>query len=338
MPKRAKNGKKPGIDELLDDDEIFDRFKELKRFFEHNWGRIGLELQGVRNPAKVTPILKSIPGIEWWQSFREHEPLGCLLKYESAIGGRAEITSREVSITRKQFKEADDAQHKLSSEFYPAQKKADEVTVALNVLKSQGGDLAVGEAADKLRVAELVAHANRLNAEFQEAQKRCRELRDKLLVESAWYARAEIVKFVLSERHSASPTSFAKAMAGMPEYGWVHSLRRCTKMKDKLNTRVEYPYQLFQLVAELTRKMKTFDLSKLENELRDALLANNADPLLRAYVSPHWRYMKRVLSDFHGNDFRPFEWPYKIIGKFMEYAEKPKTLVEVELAKLEELK
>lgn len=338
MSKRTKNAKKPGMEVLLDSNELLDRYKVLKRFFENNWGRIGLELQRVRKPENVTPILKLVPGIEWLQSFREHDPLGCLLKYENIIGGHTKIKSWEIALTRKQLKEADAAKYKVSSEYYPAQKRADEVVTALNALKSQQGDsLAASDVAERLRVTELVARANRLNVEFQEAHRRLQDLKKKLLVESAWYARNEIVKFAKSRRYVATPITFAKAMAGLPEYGWIHSFRRCEQIKEEPGAHIEYAYQLFQLLMGLSRKMKPLNLAKLEMRLRNKLLDQDANWLLREYVSPHWAYMKQAFAECRGKRFKRSELPYKIIGRFLENLERPKTAAEIELAKLEQL-
>jgi hypothetical protein len=73
MPKKAKNPKKLGRDELIDSDKLLDRYEDLKQFFEHNWGRIGLELQRVRKPDEVKSIMKLVPGVEWVHLFaRKH--------------------------------------------------------------------------------------------------------------------------------------------------------------------------------------------------------------------------------------------------------------------------
>jgi hypothetical protein len=192
-------------------------------------------------------------------------------------------------------------------------------------------------AAEKFKLRELTASASRLEAEFRQAQKRRQELKEKLLSQSAWYGRNEIVKFARSRRHVATPVTFAKAMAGLPEYGWIHSFRKCKQIKEEPGAHIEYPYQLLQLLRELSRKMKPLDLGKLEKKLQNKLLDQDANWLLREYVSPRWAYMKQAFAECRGKRFDRSELPYKIIGNFLENVERPKSIPEVELAKREQL-
>jgi hypothetical protein len=332
--------KKPGKDEVLNAEELLERYKPLKQFFEHNWGRIGLELRRLRKPDGVRATLNLVPGVEWCIPFREEAPLGCLLK-----DGSAKVGWRDVALTRQQFKEADETEHSLSLAYYAAQKEADEVTTALNVLIYQAVVtircfqffLVAFIAAEKFKLRELTASASRLDAEFRQAQKSRQELEEKLLSQSAWYARNEIVKFARSKRHVASPATLAKAMAGLPEYGWIHSFRKCKQIKEDPGAQIEYPYQLLQLLTELSRKMKPLDLGKLEMKLQNKLLDPDTDWLLRACVSPQWAYMKQAFAECRGKGFDRSVLPYKIIGKFLENVERPKSIAEAELAKREQL-
>jgi hypothetical protein len=340
MSKKANNAKKPGKDEVLNAEELLERYKPLKKFFEHNWGRIGLELQRLRKPDEVRATLNLVPGVEWCIPFREEAALGCLLK-----DGSAEVGWRDVALTRQQFKEADATEHSLSSEYYPARKEVDEATTAVNVLIHQAVItvpcfqffFVAFIAAEKLKLRELAACASRLDAEFRQAQKRRQELEEKLSSQSAWYARNEIVKFARSKRHIATPATFAKAMAGLPEYAWIYSFRKCEQIKEEPGAHIEYPYQLFQLLTELSRRMKPLNLGKLEMKLQNKLLDQDANWLLRASVSPHWAYMKQAFAECRGKRFDRSELPYKIIGKFLENVERPKSIAEAELAKREQL-
>jgi hypothetical protein len=340
MANKAKVAKKPGKDEVVSAETLLKRYTPLKRFFEHNWGRIGLELQRLREPNDVRATLKLVPGIEWCTPFREEAPLGCLLK-----DGSAKVGWRDLALTRQQYEDADGTEHRLSLEYYAARQKEDEVTPALNILISQAVMtiryfqffLVAFIAADKLKVRELKANASRLEREFRQAQKRRQELNEKLLSQSAWFARNEIVRFVKSKQYTTTPTNLAKAMAGVPEYGWIHSFRRCKHIKEKPEDHVEYCYQLLQLLTGFSRKMKPLNLGKLEVKLKNKLLDKDTNWLLREYVSPHWAYMKQAFAECRGKRLKRSELPYKIVGRFLENLERSKTLTEVELAKLEQL-
>jgi hypothetical protein len=340
MSKKARIAKKPGKDEAIGAEELLERYTPLKQFFEHNWGRIGLQLQRLHNPDDIRATLKLVPGVEWCIPFREEAPLGCLLK-----DGAAEVGWRDVALTRQQLKDAEAIEHNLSLEYHPTRQNAEEAATALKVLISQLKTAiqffpffaVIFIAAEKLGLRELAASSSRLEAEFRQAQKGRQNLKEKLLSQSAWYARNEIVRFAKSRRYVATPITFAKAMAGLPEYGWIHSFRKCGQIKEKPGAHIEYAYQLFQLLMELSRKMKPLYLAKLEMKLRNKLLDKDANWLLRSYVSPHWAYMKQAFAECRGKGFERSELPYKIMGRFLAHLERPKAAIEVELAKREQL-
>jgi len=216
MPKKAKNPKKLGRPEAIDCEELLKRYRALKQFFEHNWGRIGLEFQRVRKPDDVRVVLKMVPGVEWCTPFRQEASLGCIL-----MDGGSAVDARELAGTREQYEGADATEHRLSLEYYPLRQKADEATIALKVFISQLSlgirffpfFFVVAVAGEKLGIRDLTIRSSRLEAKFQQAQKKTRDLREKLLSQSAWYTRNEVVRFARSRRHVGTPTTFAKAIA-----------------------------------------------------------------------------------------------------------------------------
>jgi hypothetical protein len=349
MGRKAKNVDKPGSDEVLSDRELLERYKKLKSFFEYNWGRIGLELQAIKKPVEITPLLRLVPHIENCAPFCEYAALGCLLKYEDGKGGRTNIGPREIETTRRQFKDADDQASRLSREYYPAKQKADEIATALSahisqILLQTGSIHSVHAVASggarKLGLLGLTNRAALLEEHFQQAQKKRHELREQLWFESAWYARNQIVNFVKSESYELTPVAFAKAMAGLPEYAWITSVRRCREIKEvkeETEMRAEYPYQLFQLIVRILRKLKPLNLDKLQTKLLDQLLRKDTDWSLNAYMSSEWFDMQRAFDDCRLKKFNRSVLPYKIIKAFVENAERPKSLAEVELAKLHPL-
>jgi hypothetical protein len=341
MKKNAKNAtKKLGRPDVLKPKELVTRYEGLKQFFEHNWGRIGLELRKVRNPERVRTILKMVPQVEWCIPFREGARLACLLKHASA-----DVNSRELRLTRKRHDEAVAAESRLSSEFYPTRQKADEASNALRAAISPLGDaiqcpsffcLAAG-LAEMLSVRELTKRASATEANLRETQQTRRELGELVMSEEGWHARNEVVKFVRSRRYVGNPENFAKAMAGLPEYGWLHSFRKCEASLIKSTSWVEYSYQLFEILKSIVQKVKPLKLSKVELKLRDKLLDADTDPPFRAWVAPNWAYMKQAFAEHRGKRFNRSELPYKIMGTFLANVERSKSMVEVELAKREQL-
>lgn len=342
MAKNAENAiKELGRRRVLKPAELAKRYKGLKQFFEHNWGRIGLELQKVRDPERVRAILKTVPGVEWCIPFRENAPFTCLLNDAST-----KANSRTVSLTRKQYDEVMKAESRLSTEFYAARQRADEVNTALKVAIAPLGDairfppffcIAAG-LAEKLGAKRMTDIAIEAEKNYRETYQRRQNLWELLNSQAGWYARNEVVKFARNRRHTpGKPENFAKAMAGLPEYGWLHSFRTCEKVLDRSNSWVEYPYQLFLILKSIIQSVKPLKLSTVELKLQSKLMDGKTDPLLRAWVGPRWWDMKQAFLDNRGKRFKRSELPYKIMGAYLARTESPKSPLEVELAKREQL-
>ncbi len=337
MPEKTKR-QKLGRDELISTKKLVDRYNALKQFFENSWGRIGLELQRVRKPDDVQVVLRLIPGVEWCQPFREEKPLGCLLK-----DGSTEVGWREVRLTRQQYKNAMESEHLLSSEHHPARQKAEDATTALNVLISQfvsappsfKSFFAVAVAAEELGVLELRSKANQMEEVLQQAREQRQSLGNRLSAQAAWYARNEVVNFVQSQRHTVTPRNIAKAMAGLPEYGWIQSFRRLDSIKDE--SPATFDYQLFDLLKSIVQETKRLNLDKIESKLREKLIHKDCDPSLRSHVKPHWGYMKQAFAEHRGTRFTRRDLPYRIMGSYFDNIVRPKSIPEIELAKRSEL-
>jgi hypothetical protein len=340
MPKKTINRKKLGRTEVIKPQDLLKRYKDLKQFLEHNWGRIGLELQRVRKPDQVREILKLVPGVEWCTPFRDEAPLGCLRK-----DGSTEVRWRELGLTRQQHKDVLATEDALRPEYYGTQQQAEEAVTALKSAISQFGPaitvfplfFLVSLLAKELAVEELIDKANRLKTSYQQAQKARQMVEERLASQEAWYARNEIIEFVVSRRYSGNPTTLAKAMAGLPEYGWLHSFRKCKTLEDESALFIEYPYQVFELLKTIVQKMKPLNLNKIEMRLRNKLLQEDTDPLLRAYMTPNWAYMKQAFAECRGKRNKRSELAYSIVGRFLDIVESPKTIAQVELAKRDHL-
>jgi hypothetical protein len=340
MPKKAKNPKKLGRDEVIDSDKLLDRYEDLKQFFEHSWGRIGLELQRVRKPDEVEAILRLVPGVEWCPPFREEAHLGCMLKK-----GNAKVEWRELRQTRELHSKAVDNEHRLRLKYYETRQQAEEAITALRAACNQFAAVlrffpffaTVFLLSNRLGVQKLSDNLNQLGASCSEAQTTRHELEVRLTSQLAWYSRNEIVEFAGSKRYVGTPVTFAKAMAGLPEYRWLHSFRKCQAIQERSTRHVEYAYQIFDLLKVIVRKTKPLNLGEVEIKLREKLLQQDTDPILRSHMTPNWAYMKQAIAECRGKRFKRTELPYKIMGRFVDIAESPKTLPEVELAKREQL-
>lgn len=341
MPKRAKKSEKAevklGRPESIRPDDLPRRFNDFKHFMENNWGRIGLDLQRVRKPAEVRTILKLVPGVESWRAF-QGRPATCLLEDDEI-----EVEKRELDLLRRQHENADNTERRLYSDYNSTYEKAAAATTALKATISQFGAApllpqsfwVIFLTARALRVEKLTNETNRIKDSLDLARETKQELKKQLTPRSAWFARSEVVKFRKSTQFENSAINFAKAMAGLPEYGWLHSFRKCSKIRDVSDTATSL--LLFKILERLAKKAKPINLGKLEVRFRNELLKDETNLFVRGYVGPNWAYMKRAFAECRGKGYKRAELPYRIMGSFLYHMERPKSVTEVELAKLEQL-
>jgi hypothetical protein len=336
MTKKNKNPQKFGRPE----EEIEDlprRFREMKNFLENYWGRIGLRLKTVNEPEQVRTILNLVPNVEWNIPFRGHAT--CLIAPLAT-----KTTGNEVRETRRKLKESTRKYEQLWSEYLDTNQAAQQATTALNSAIVQF-QLALGQLsffvvifliATELKVEEVNRHSRSLEASAREAQKERNLLQESLRAQEAWFARNEIVKFAHNKRHARTLLNFARAMAGLPEWGWFHSRRMCEPITyDPTPTP---PQQIFELITSITRNMKPVKLKNVEKRLRSELLNQNANYRLRDYVTPHWSYLQEAIRYCEGKGFKRSALPYTIMDRFLYHLERSKTPAEFEIAKANQLK
>ena len=110
-----------GRPEELQLEDLPDRFRDMKRFVEYNWGRIGLGLKSADSPDDVRKTLILVPGIEQLAPFRGHAR--CLIATESV-----EADDNELRATRRRYKDAVHREDRLWSDYHEARKNAREVS------------------------------------------------------------------------------------------------------------------------------------------------------------------------------------------------------------------
>lgn len=333
-----KTTKRIGRSEALGAEQLLKRCQLFKWFLEENWGRIGLELQKVREPEDVLFALRLVPSAELRQPFCD-EPSACLIRE-----GSIEADSRELSVTRKRHDEAIIHERHLFSEYQSVYQKAGNAGTALRSIISELGPvlgfsqfiLVVTVVAKKLQIEELTTHLKLMGESYRQAVQNKQVLYEQLLRQEAWYARNEIAEFAQAARYEKSPINFAKAMAGLPEYSWLYSHRKCSEIEDESLFAKSPNYRVFELLRVITKKIKRMNTVRigisLEHELRKE---ENRDLLSR--FGPNWAYMKQALAQCRGKRVKRPEIPYRIMSDFLRNIESPKNAAEIELAKLEQL-
>lgn len=339
VPKKTRKPKKRlGRPEMVKPEELLNRYHDLKEFLEQNWGRIGWALQRVRKPADVRKVLELVPRVEFRRPFNQ-EPAVCLLE-DGEIG----IKKRELDRMRQQYRDAAADEDRLRwSEHHVAFQKAEDATTALKSIISEFGLLlrfypfifVTLVLAKKLEVDKLRNTAIRLKEALSLAQEKKTLLHKQLRSRNAWFARNEIVEFRKSERYEKNAINLTKAMAGLPEYKWLHSFRKCSKFQDE--SAPAPGYLLFELIKAVVKKIRPINLGRIEKKLQIELLRDDTDPRVRGYVEPNWAYLRQAIAECRGKGFKRAELPYKMMGKFLDNVERPKTMPEIELAKQDQL-
>lgn len=334
--KNNKSETKLGRPEELKIEDLPKRFRDMKTFLENFWGRVGLGLKRVRKPEDVRAVLTLVQGIEWMTSFKGHAI--CLIAPNAV-----EVSPNELRATRRKHKAAEALEQRCWTEYHEANPKAQQAATAFQQAMSQfGGALdrfefffVVSLVADKLKVKELTTLVPNLWDAVLKAQQEKNTLKDALNAQEAWFARNEVVEFAKNRRYSKSLLNFARAMAGVPEWGWFHSRRTCEKIQDKSGP--TYPHKVFELLNTVIRKTKPLSLSRVEKRFREELLGSDADPMLKGYVAPQWDYLEEAIRFCKGKEFKRSELPFKIMDRFIYHCERGKSTIDIELAKRNEL-
>jgi hypothetical protein len=339
MVKKSRNSTKLGRREIISRDKLLERCKALKQFLEGEWGRIGLELQRVRKPEDVRNVLRLVPNIEWRRPFHEH-PAMCLI-----VDGSEAVDRAHLARTHREYEKAEQDEQLRWSEYHSAQQQMRSAVEAVNSFIAYFQSAIILRpffiiafvVAQGLEVEQIRIKAGQTDESIHAAQKKKVELKEQLSRQDAWYARNETVKFAKNHRYEKTPLNFARAMAGLPDYGWLHSLRRCLALKDEFLSTQSFYYQLFLLIRNIVQRMKHVNLQKAEISLKKELLKEGSDPMLRAFVSPNWAYLQQAFAECRGKGFKRTELPYKIMGCYLTNVERPKGSAETELAKKNQL-
>ena len=342
MAENNTSSKKRGRRELLDAENILDRFKGLKVFLEDNWGRVGNALIRARKPGDIRSALKRVPNVESCIPFRD-QAAACLLGPSCA-----EVNWRRVRQTRQRYEEAVKAVDRLWPEYQDLHRKADDAERAVQAFTSQFPNskhskrrlAAIRNVERQLGLHELMEKKKEIQASMEVAQKTKDKLKKLLSWQEGSFGRSELLRFVENNRFEKSLLNFAKAMAGLPDYGWLHSFRKCSgalEGQHELLQTKRTNHQLFELIETIVKKAKTMNLVKIQIKLKTELLKTDTDIFLKGHVCPNWGYVEQSFAECRGKRYRRADMTFRIMGRILHNLERPKTITEVELAKRKRL-
>jgi hypothetical protein len=337
MPKSRDIPKKIGRPEEIDLDDLDDlntRYKDMKWFLENNWGRVSRRLKELNKPDDVSALFRSIPSVEWCKPFRGHAL--CLITEKITA-----VSPEEVRLTRRKWKQAAKNEEMLWTKYHEVSQRAQTAVTGLKAAISEfygaRGTLlffqVVNIVSASLDVQDLTERSSQLLADVRAAQAVKNSLRQILNEQEGWFAQNEVVEFAKNRRYGKTLLNCARAFAGMPEWGWFHSRRTCEQLITK-QPAAAAPYELFELLRKIARTVKPLKLSRIEIRLRAELLRPQ-HALLRGYLAPQWYYVQESIH--HCIAIKRSEVPSVIMDRFMYHCDRPKTVMETEIARRNQL-
>jgi hypothetical protein len=322
---------------VLEDEELFKQYGALKYFLEFNWGRVGLKLQHVKKPQDVSSAIQLVPRFEQLPAFRDYNAL-C---FSNDATGPVRFSA--VRKTKQMHEEANEAVSSRWTELHTSGQKFDSARNRLRIAVPELSGLAsslpvfISLFAMVFVVQQLQHQFENARLRLEEAQKYEGELGKRRAAQEAWFAQNEIVQMRRSKRRELSADNLAKAMAGMPEYGWFNSFRRCEDLdihsfKHLRLLPPPYPYQLFEMVTHIVKRMKPLKIERVKKRLLGELRLEE-NTLLRETVKIHWLHMQRAFADCRGKRLTRHTLPYFLIGSFLDRMELGTSAFDTELAK-----
>lgn len=320
MPKKSKKLGRPEETSL---EELNKRCSALRMFFEDEWGRIGLDLQHARKPDDILSALRLVPGVDWRPAFRDFETR-CLLN-----PGSRPSDAKQLDNLRKRHKQAVDVRSRLILEQH---RMGPEVEKATNAFKDAMNSFSAGlhffsfffvvfAIAKHLRVQELRCEWNDLVVAYRKGIADEKSIAELLSASEGWFARNEVVEFARNRRYRKDrPIDFAIALAGLPKYCWLYSIRKYKRLP-AVSTKPTFKYQLFEVLQSIIKKTKRLDWTEIEKRLETKLLSRDTETMLRAYISPYWWYMKSAIADCRGKGLKRPLIPYRIMGNYLNNIE-----------------
>jgi len=196
----------------IDDGRLFGVRDHLVWLLESTWPDVGGGLSTIKNPADVCAALQI------WEQ-RSHEYTAQLLLRPSSSPATAKVLNER----RRRLGELNETvrnAHEFLEKSWESFERAMRIIPVTQL--SQNEQKVIDDAIRKR--AEVLAHAGTELLTFRDRQAQLeRILRDG----EAYFARAEFVRFLRSDRYEIRPLNIANALAGLPYIGWRQSAKRC---------------------------------------------------------------------------------------------------------------
>lgn len=279
----------------LDEDTLINRRDNLLGLIEADWGVFGWELKNAKSVSDVRNAFKLIdPGIQ--------HHIQIVMRDTEAKKTRKELRQQQRRLLELE------ANPKTASREKERRERWEKADAALQQARGTDREIEI-----RLVVEARQREHSEAQANYEALLRTIGESRTKYVDAQAYFAQAELLRFVRSRRYSFAPINLANAMAGLPEMGWRQSAKRCGRHKRKHGDTTSY--WLFKLVRTVVEQGVRG--SNLKETVRLKLERQRDDSDYRVQeVRKNWYHLRRAFDIVSEQKHHPGALPYRIVAAY----------------------
>jgi hypothetical protein len=149
----------------------------------------------------------------------------------------------------------------------------------------------------------------------------------------AYFAQAELLRFVLSERYVFAPINFANAAAGLPHMGWSSSFLLCSRMECSAKPSINY--LLFEAVKIILAGARPAYAEEAISEILRQTSKGSRFESVREYPGMDWLALEHAVLAVWKTSVPADARPYEIAAMFLRTLKAPRRAVNPLLDALE---
>jgi hypothetical protein len=289
----------------IDDDALRRARVDLQFVLEQNWGHVGWDLKWGKSDADIRSALAKVeaPNTSRLDRFRQYPT-------QSA-------TAVDLRQLRKRIRLARIQARKNYELLASAQESCEQ---ALSV-EAMAEDSATRERIQSLKRRREVIR-EQAEGEFRASAKTCQALQVELEEKEAFFAQAQILKFIRSRRREFNPQNLAMAMAGLPFISAEVSCQRCRAFKSA--SRPSLAYEIFQSIAAVFVP-PTPSLTDGLNKMKESVsIGGEKTPPHIIEMSERWYFVRASIEAAYSQFPLPRGFlPYLIFAEYQRSLRSP---------------
>lgn len=299
VPKSRMRGRPQDIDGAT----LRYRRDHFVTFFEHFWCEIGFQLQMATTIEEIRKAFAPIPILI-------HGEVKIFVTSVSGTMGAPELRKM-----RGEIRTIVDSKRITENEINEQRAHLQQAKSALETCGDSPRFQPVG-----YEYAKRESRLTESGSKVERLVLRERELRQKLEVGQASFAQRELLKFILSQRHSLEPRNFANAAAGLPEIGWRRSVKRCKEMPYGEDETMRY--RVFKAICRALAFAKSQEVA-MSDGFRSWLMnrSRSRDETV-SELKRNWYFLRRALEATTRPELiSSAELPFRITAEYLRAVE-----------------